>query len=193
MEDLMYVNSSVVEDWRRERKWISRWPFCCLSFRFYLIHVGKGAHVSVFVMILCHLGQMFQVLANCSILSVISFLAACVWCVTARTFTSRGQEKVFAGGELSSTFILLLHFLGSCDVNASCFPTSKSLGSWVFSAAIILLVLYTFFLLFSCWGVLMAACHTFNWFKDNVGQQCWPQLGDSPQETNRFIYYSHFG
>jgi hypothetical protein len=117
-------------------------------------------------------------LTNCSSY-VISFLAACVWCVTARTFRSRGQEKAFAGGELSSIFILLLHFLGSCDVNASCFPTSKSLGSQKFSAAIIWFVVYTYSLFFSCWGVLMAACHTFDWCKDNVGQQCWPQLGET--------------
>jgi hypothetical protein len=102
-----------------------------------------------------------------------------VWRVTARTFISRSKEKAFAGGELSSTFILLLHFLGSCDVNAYSFPTSKSLSSWEFSAAIVWFVVYTCFLLFSCWGVPMAACHTFNWFKDNVGQQCWPQLGET--------------
>ncbi len=148
---------------------------------FLLILVGKGARVSVFVMILCRLGQMFQVLANCSILSVISFfpsfLAACVW--LPGLLYHEAKKRCLFGGELSSTFILLLHFLGSCDVNASCFPTSKSLGSQKFSAEIIWFVVSTCFLLFSRWGVLMAACHTSDLFKDNVGQQCWPQLGET--------------
>lgn len=125
---------------------LSRWQGGASLLRFC---VSSSERSSTSVTLLCRLGQMFQVLANSSICYF--FLGSlCGTCYCQGFYILPGQEKAFVGGELSSTFILLLHFLGSCDVNASCFPTSKSLGSREFSAAIIWLVFYTCFLLFSC-------------------------------------------